>query len=491
MSSNLEKKTVQKLIDYLGITRPDLVRYANCYNIDLNSFCIKPQFYFATYLEIYDDTFEFFLSKKEEIKKFNFEFFRPKTVKQLCDALDLTLNQFNDFYNFHITRLLHFSPTQPSPRFDKAVSLEVNREFSLEENIYHISSQYLLHLKNGFPLKTFRNMSSMKDISNQSSKFGLIIGYEDFKETIIDLLNPIVDGKALDDWGLRKPGGIILFGPPGCGKTFWAFQIADYLKYEFIEIPRSVFASSYVDGAVKNLKELLDKIESRTVIFFDEFDSVAETRSSSSSSSKENTKVVNTLLQEIPKLIERDIMIIAATNYLDRIDSAVIRPGRFDLKIPIFPPNKTERAKIIYQNLTSNIKYSSPLNQILTRNNINTFEYFLESSEDMKLFSSSLIEDFVDTLRRKLKNSYDSGKSIDEILVDKILIDDIISVTSAKIVNQDLEILANFYLEVDSFVGSTLYQARLETLKQELAIKYKKEKNPPKPIGFRMPNIEK
>src|SRR5690606_36466658 len=99
--------------------------------------------------------------------------------------------------------------------------------------------------------------------------------------------------KSLDLWGLRPPGGIILFGAPGCGKTFWAQEIARYLNFNFLELPRSIFASSLVDGAVTKLKEQLDAVEPKTVIFFDEFDSIADERSNSSSGSRENIKVVN------------------------------------------------------------------------------------------------------------------------------------------------------------------------------------------------------
>ncbi|MBK8548413.1 MAG: ATP-binding protein [Saprospiraceae bacterium] len=120
----------------------------------------------------------------------------------------------------------------------------------------------MLHLSTKFPEEIcLSNTNAEQETFSKDVVFDNIIGYEDFKSILLDQLNPIVNGKTLDLWGLRPPGGIILFGPPGCGKTFWAEEIAKYLQFQFLEIPRSIFASSFVDGAVIKLKELLDSVE--------------------------------------------------------------------------------------------------------------------------------------------------------------------------------------------------------------------------------------
>jgi len=84
-----------------------------------------------------------------------------------------------------------------------------------------------------------------------------IIGYEDVKDYIIEQLEPIINPEESEAWGLKKPGGILLFGPPGCGKTYWATWIGNFLNYKFKEIPRSIFGSIYVDGAMTKLSEIL------------------------------------------------------------------------------------------------------------------------------------------------------------------------------------------------------------------------------------------
>lgn len=481
------KKTVARLVEEIGVSRPDLMRFGLCYNIDLKSYCKKQQEYFGSYLELYDNGYELLLEKAEDILKFRHDYFKVKKVKELCDGLGMNLQEFVNFYNQYRETISNHGYTL-SPVFNPA-----SKKINEDSTIIYISTFLLENLKNGFPKKiTNGNVSSVADLDENSDfEFNSIIGYDDFKATIKDLLNPIIDSKSLDIWGLRRPGGILLFGPPGCGKTFWAEQIALYLKFQFMEVPRSQFASSLVDGAVKNLKEILDNVEPKTVLFFDEFDSVAETRSSSTSGSKENIKIVNTLLQEIPKLIKKEVVIIAATNYLSRIDSAVIRPGRFDLKIPIFPPNQKERAEIIYYKLKSNLNSKSPLFEILKNSSVKSYDFFKKYAANMQLFSSSLLEDFVDTLKRSLKYSSDSNSEITKILIDDERVSEIIEKTKAKLVSQDLEFLANFYLEVEALSGSSIYQERLKELKSDLAGSFRGQKDPPKPIGYRMPNTDK
>ena len=481
------KNTVAKLVEEIGVNRPDLMRYGLCNNIDLKSFCKKQQEYFGSYLELYDEGYELLLEKTEEIVKFRNDYFKIKSVKELCERLGMNLKEFVNFYNQYRETISNHGYTL-DPIFKPTI-----KKIDEKTTIEYISSFLLENLKNGFPKKIgYHHDNSINKLDKISDyEFNNIIGYDDFKATVQDLLNPIIDSKSLDIWGLRRPGGILLFGPPGCGKTFWAEQIALYLNFQFMEVPRSLFASSLVDGAVKNLKEILDSVEPKTVLFFDEFDSVAETRSNSTSGSKENIKIVNTLLQEIPKLIKKEVVIIAATNYLSRIDSAVIRPGRFDLKIPIFPPNQEERAEIIYYKLKSNLNSKSPLFEILKNSSVKSSNFFRKYAANMQLFSSSLLEDFVDTLKRSLKYSYDSDLEISKIIIDNDRVTDIIEKTKAKLVIQDLEFLANFYLEVEALSGSSVYQNRLEELKSDLTGSFKGQTDPPKPIGYRMPNTKK
>ena len=321
-------------------------------------------------------------------------------------------------------------------------------------------------------------------IENQLDKEIQIIGYDDILNNIIEQVEPILYPNENEEWGLNKPGGILLFGPPGCGKTMWARKISHIIKYGFEEIPRSIFGSIYVDGAMTNLKKKIDEYENKfnCILFFDEFDSVATIRNNSSSSSFESSKVVNTLLQEIPKLIKNNNLIIGATNFLNILDPAVIRPGRFDLKIPVFPPNQKEKSQLIYHNLVVGLNEKSPLLKILKFNKAENYEYWISYASKMILFSTSLVIDFTQLLKRRLKNTFRETQSFEFILEENYL-SGIINEVSSKITQNDAKAYNDFFDEVTG-LNSDFYSERLYYLSEELKIYFDKNKKTRRIIGY-------
>jgi len=375
--------------------------------------------------------------------------------------------------------------------------------FNKDSKIKNISSYFILHQIDGhlsynlkiessddIPEKETKTVASIPIYSSDSNRIQ-IIGYEDVKEDILEQIEPILNPNDAVEWGLQKPGGILLYGPPGCGKTYWANWIAEFLKYKFKEVPRSMFGSTYVDGAMNNLKKLLDEIKKqpKSILFFDEFDSVASFRSQAGTSSNENSKVVNTLLQEIPKLIEKDILIIAATNFIDTLDPAVIRPGRFDLKLPIFPPTIEERGKLLFFLLKKDLKQDSTLIKILNYNNADNAEFWSQFAPQMLLFSNSLIKDLANLIKMRLKKIYKESNN-HEIKFDSIFMQKIVVDVASKLTKKDFEVYAKFYNEVKS-LGANAYEERTEVLFGELKKHYKGDVNPPKPIGYRLPDVSK
>jgi len=357
----------------------------------------------------------------------------------------------------------------------------------VDESIWDMSKSRLKITKE-FKIK-LGNKNNYVNKENEKELIS-IIGYNDIKEDILDQLESIINSDDAENWGLKKPGGILLFGPPGCGKTHWANWLATFLKYEFQEVPRSVFGSTFVDGAMLNLKKLLNEIKekSRLILFFDEFDSIAGVRNKGGSSSNENDKVVNTLLQEIPKLIENDIIIVAASNFLESLDPAVIRPGRFDLKLPIFPPTPEERIKLLIHTLSNGLKKNSPLLNILSFNEALDEKFWLQYSKEMELFSNSLVIDASEIIKKRIKKFYSENDKKIEIEIPEQLIKEAIADASAKLTKRDAEFISNFYNEVKA-LGKNVYNKRTEIIFEELSHYYKRFKNPPKPIGYRKPDI--
>lgn len=151
------------------------------------------------------------------------------------------------------------------------------------------------------------------------------------------IVAPLSDPTLAERIGLRAPATVMMFGPPGTGKTTFARAVAGRLGWPFVELLPSKMSST--DGTLANeLREALTELGQldRVVIFIDEFDEIAPARESRPAS----VGVVNQLLKSIPDLRQRPgKLLICATNFIGAIDPAVMRPGRFDLLIGIGPPD--------------------------------------------------------------------------------------------------------------------------------------------------------
>jgi SpoVK/Ycf46/Vps4 family AAA+-type ATPase len=188
-------------------------------------------------------------------------------------------------------------------------------------------------------------------------------------------------------------------------------------------------------------------------------------------------------------MIEKRILIVAATNFLDVIDPAVIRPGRFDLKIPIFPPNHKERIELICHELLNELSPNSKLREILVWNKADIQEFWIDYSTRMNLYSNSLIVDFTQLLKKRLRNIYKREQTIEIRMTDELLTG-IIEDTSAKITSKDVEFYSQFYNEVKK-LSETTYSERLRFLFSELSVYFgRNKKDAPRPIGFRNPRYE-
>jgi GNAT superfamily N-acetyltransferase len=159
------------------------------------------------------------------------------------------------------------------------------------------------------------------------------------EKALIDgrIVAPLADPALAAQAGLRPPATVLMFGPPGTGKTTFARALAGRLGWPFVELLPSKLAAT--EGTLANeLREALLELGQldHVVIFIDEFDEIAPARESRPVSAG----VVNQLLKSIPELRRRPgKLLICATNFVNTIDPAVMRPGRFDLLIGIGPPD--------------------------------------------------------------------------------------------------------------------------------------------------------
>ncbi|MEM1743273.1 MAG: CDC48 family AAA ATPase [Nitrososphaerota archaeon] len=143
--------------------------------------------------------------------------------------------------------------------------------------------------------------------------------------------------------------GILLYGPPGTGKTLLAKAVATESEANFISVKGPEILSKWVGESEKAIREIFRKARQAApcVVFFDEFDAIAPTRSSGIGDSRVTERIISQLLTEMDGLEElRDVVVIAATNRPDIIDPALLRPGRFDKLIYVPPPDKNARKEI-------------------------------------------------------------------------------------------------------------------------------------------------
>lgn len=192
-----------------------------------------------------------------------------------------------------------------------------------------------------------------------------VAGLEDVKREILaKLIYPPMRFRELSrEYNVQFGGGMLLYGPPGTGKTFIAKAIANEANARFISVNPSALYSQWFGMFEKNITKLFRAAQllAPSIIFFDEIDAIVPKREKSGSDAAR--RGVAQLLNEVGGIgsqKNRDIFILAATNNPWEIDEAMLRPGRFDIKIFVPPPDREARKKIFQLNL-SKVKHLGPV----------------------------------------------------------------------------------------------------------------------------------
>jgi|GEM_PF-5370691 len=174
-----------------------------------------------------------------------------------------------------------------------------------------------------------------------------VAGMKDLKERLYnEVYAPIVYPDKRCD---KKPNAILLYGPPGCGKTYVAQSMAKALGMAYMEINMAKVGDKYIHNTSKKLGQAFKEAEDKSpaLLFIDEFDSLAVNRSNIGESSHSKLEEVNTLLDQIQNVADRDILLVAATNKKHLIDGAIIRSGRFSNYYEVGIPDKETRKAIL------------------------------------------------------------------------------------------------------------------------------------------------
>jgi AAA+ superfamily predicted ATPase len=177
-----------------------------------------------------------------------------------------------------------------------------------------------------------------------------VAGMHELKELLYEqVVKPVRNPEEYKRYGLSIPNGILLYGPPGCGKTYIARQLAEELHHSFFEIIPSELASAYIHHTVVKIRELFDDAEAQapSIIFVDEFEALVPSRGGLGGHQQYKAEEVNEFLAHLNGSAEKRIFVIAATNQPAKIDAAVLRTGRLDKHIYVGPPDLEARTEML------------------------------------------------------------------------------------------------------------------------------------------------
>lgn len=194
----------------------------------------------------------------------------------------------------------------------------------------------------------------------QKKTFEDVAGQEEAKEMLLEIVDFLHYPERYAKIGANLPKGALLVGPPGTGKTLLAQAVAGEADVPFISISGSSFVEMFVGLAAKRVRELFKEAQEKApcIIFIDEIDAIGKSREGSFSSNDEREQALNQLLTEMDGFdSKKGIVVLAATNRPEVLDPALLRPGRFDRRIPVELPDLNGRIAVLKVH-SRNIKMS-------------------------------------------------------------------------------------------------------------------------------------
>ena len=204
----------------------------------------------------------------------------------------------------------------------------------------------------GNPMANFgKSRAVMADSRKNPVTFKQVAGLEEEKEELAEVVDFLKDPKKYTNLGARIPKGILLVGPPGTGKTLLAKAVAGEAGVPFFSISGSDFVEMFVGVGASRVRDLFDQAKRNApcIVFIDEIDAVARRRGTGMGGGHdEREQTLNQLLVEMDGFgVNEGIIVMSATNRVDILDPAILRPGRFDRKVGVGRPDIKGREEIL------------------------------------------------------------------------------------------------------------------------------------------------
>ena len=204
----------------------------------------------------------------------------------------------------------------------------------------------------GFGMGGGLGKSHAKEVKGTETgvKFADVAGQDEAKESLQEIVSFLKNPGKYTEIGARCPRGALLVGPPGTGKTLLATAVAGEAGVPFFQIAGSEFVEMFVGRGAAKVRDLFKQAKEKApcIIFIDEIDAVGKKRDGSLNSNDEREQTLNQLLSEMDGFDnQKGIVVLAATNRPESLDQALLRPGRFDRRIPVELPDLAGREAIL------------------------------------------------------------------------------------------------------------------------------------------------
>ena len=186
--------------------------------------------------------------------------------------------------------------------------------------------------------------------STQGIHFSDVAGEDEAKESLSEIVDYLHNPKKYSDVGASMPKGVLLVGPPGTGKTMLAKAVAGEANVPFFSMSGSEFVEMFVGMGASKVRDLFSQAKEKApcIVFIDEIDAIGKKRDGQFSSNDEREQTLNQLLTEMDGFdAGKGVVILAATNRPEILDKALLRPGRFDRRIPVELPDLAGREAIL------------------------------------------------------------------------------------------------------------------------------------------------
>ncbi len=230
----------------------------------------------------------------------------------------------------------------------KALANDVDSRFkTAEEFIKALNNEMMVE---AMPSQN-KSQPKRKEAERQRTGNGFadVAGMDDLKEQMrLDVINALNNPEKYKEYGVTIPNGMLLYGPPGCGKTFFAKKFAEEVGFNFMVKTPADLKSRYVNATQENIKAMFDEAyeNAPTIIFIDEINELVPDRNSDIHEMAESA--VNEMLSQMDRTGEKGVFVIGASNLPQKIDTAILRAGRLEKHFYVGPPDFTAR-KLLFE----------------------------------------------------------------------------------------------------------------------------------------------